>query len=166
MRIGDGKLNLEEDESWLNDYARAFTMSCFRVQPKPDIVNFPTWKYSMWCTHPAQTGVSHILSTSPSLFPKRELYEVLHCWLLLQASCSYSPNSNKKYLIVSSFCTIYHVYIYIVASTSVHECSEPGQNVGVNRSCSINCLWSLNNWKCPFKLLAFINPKSNAAACS
>lgn len=41
MRIGDGKLNLEDDESWLSDYARAFMMSCFRVQPTPDIVNFP-----------------------------------------------------------------------------------------------------------------------------
>lgn len=69
--------------------------------------------------------------------------------------------------IICSFCTIYHVYIYIVASTSVHECSKPGQNVRINQSCSINCLWSLNNWKCPFKLLlAFTKPKSNAAACS
>lgn len=42
MRIEDGKLNLEDDESWLSDYARAFMMSCFRVQPKPDIVNYLT----------------------------------------------------------------------------------------------------------------------------
>lgn len=99
MRIGDGKLNLEEDESWLNDYARAFMMSCFRVQPKPDIVNFPTWKYSMWCTHPAQTGVSHNLSTSPSLFPKRELYKVLHCWLLLQALVAILLTAKRSILL-------------------------------------------------------------------
>lgn len=42
MRIEDGKLNLEDDESWLSDYARAFMMSCFRVQSKPDIVNYLT----------------------------------------------------------------------------------------------------------------------------
>lgn len=138
MRVEDGKLNLENYESGLSDYARAFMMSCFRVQSKPDIVDYLTWKYSMWCTLPTQPGVSHVLSMSPPhLSSKRELYEVLHCWLLLQASCSYSPNSNRS---ICSFCTIYHVYIYIVASTSVHECSQPAQNVGINQSCFFNWL--------------------------
>lgn len=165
MRIDDGKLNLEDDDSRLSDDSRAFMMSCFRVQSKPDIVNYFTWKYSVWCTHPTQPWVFHVWSMSPPhLSPKKELYEVLHCWLLLQASCSYSPNSNTS---IWFFCTIYHVYIYIVASTFVHEFSEPAQNVGINQSCSFNWLQSLNNWKCPFKLLlAFIKPKSNLAACS
>lgn len=167
MRIGGRNLNLEAGESWLSDYARALIMSCFRVRPKPDIVSYLTWKYAVWVYKPLSSQHSAV---SWAYFPlsKRAWYEVLHCPLPFQASCSYSP--DKAISIIWSFCKIYHVYICVVASrntTTVNECSEPAQNEGISGSYSFNCLWSFNNWKCLFKLLlAFIKPKSNAAACS
>lgn len=168
MRVGGRKLNLEDGKSWLSDYAREFIMSCFRVWPKPGIVSYFTWEYSLWVYKPLTSQQSRVLSIlPPHLSPKRKLYEVLHCRLPLQASCSYSP--DKAIRSIWSFCEIYQVYICIVASCNtitVNEGSEPAQNEGIKVSYSFTVSDHLIIESVPSKLLAFIKPRSNAAVNS
>lgn len=120
--------------------------------------------YVMCTPWPSQESIMS-WACFPLTFPQKE-----NCMKSCTAGCFSRPLVAillTAIRSICSFCKTYHIYIYILASPSVYECSEPVQNVGINQSCSFNFLCSLNYWKCPFKLLlAFIKPKSNAAACS